>query len=670
MKKFLFLTICIILIFAGCGLNNSHLIDKNLSKDRTIVLNFNSSYLSTKLIGPNIDMTPATYDIKGTGPNSASFEELGITSTTITIPDLIIGYWVITVDAKNASGIIIGTGQEIVNVSSQDIIIVTVNITPLSGTGTLSLSVDWTEATQFTGDAEVIGTVEYKTQTGYDIPEAITFSQTGESAACSTMLQSGYYRLSLEVKQTGIDSAYFIESVRIVYDVTTSASIFIKDSPQVGEVDIIIEVDMQNPIDITFNGLQNPLAVGTDMTVIASTNPLAESYQWYLDGLELSGKTNSSITIGNELEQGTYELTLIVALGVILSSESLTFKVTKLFPPVIVEGRELLVDFDRRGEYEPYLIKGIGYQPAPIGSYPQIIDNPAILERDFSLLKEMHCNTIRTWGEVNQTLLDYAQAYGIKVIAGFKPYTDDVEFSNPVNRQSIINQFKTYVTSYKDHPAVLFWAIGNEDNFHYNGNDITDWYTLVNEMAKEAHDIEGDEYHPVAIVNGHIFNVGDASKKADDESMIHLDIWGMNVYIGYSYVNSPFEGRNFFEMYAELSEKPLWIGEYGIDAWDNINGREYQDVQAEWVGNNWDEIEESNICIGSALMAYSDEWWKDGNPNDHDYGGYSTAEWGDLQPDDFANEEWWGIVAIEETSGIDKITPREVYYNLQARWAE
>ena len=38
-------------------------------------------------------------------------------------------------------------------------------------------------------------------------------------------------------------------------------------------------------------------------------------------------------------------------------------------------------------------------------------------------------------------------------------------------------------------------------------------------------------------------------------------------------------------------------------------------------------------------MAYSDEWWKAGNPDTHDPGGYHT----DAHPDGYSNEEWWGI---------------------------
>jgi hypothetical protein len=60
-------------------------------------------------------------------------------------------------------------------------------------------------------------------------------------------------------------------------------------------------------------------------------------------------------------------------------------------------------------------------------------------------------------------------------------------------------------------------------------------------------------------------------------------------------------------------------------------------------------------------MAYSDEWWKAGAPLTQDDGGYAT----DNHPDGFSNEEWWGMVAVEDNgSAPDIVHPRLAYYAL------
>ena len=67
-------------------------------------------------------------------------------------------------------------------------------------------------------------------------------------------------------------------------------------------------------------------------------------------------------------------------------------------------------------------------------------------------------------------------------------------------------------------------------------------------------------------------------------------------------------------------------------------------------------------------MEYSDEWWKAaGSPYFHGIGGYPT----DTQPDGYANEEWWGVMAIQDNgSSPDIMIPRQVYYALASEFEE
>jgi len=268
----------------------------------------------------------------------------------------------------------------------------------------------------------------------------------------------------------------------------------------------------------------------------------------------------------------------------------------------------------------------------------------------------MGSNTIRTWGKVNTNLLNYANQYNTKVVAGF--WVDyNANLWNPTTRNNILNEFRDYVGQYKDHPALLTWGLGNEQNY-FNGNNSA-WYSLTNEMAKAAYEIEGPGYHPVSIINGEINNIGDPTPgtETDDASLDYIDMWASNVYRGYNF-------GNFFQVYAGKSQKPLLISEYGIDAWDNANGKEYPDVQADWNKHQWEQIAAaSNISPGGTIMAYSDEWWKAGNAWSQDYGGYIIP---DAHPDGYSNEEWWGLVKIKYNGlgQIDTVIPRETFYTL------
>jgi len=532
---------------------------------------------------------------------------------------------------------------------------------------------------------------------------------------------------------------------------------------------------------------------------------------------------------------------------------SLSFALTPSNPYVKVQGRQLVTDFTGNGNYQPYLIRGVGYSPTPIGRYSSdwgyyisqadpnpnklpnnFLSDPAILNRDFSLLKQMNANTVRIWsgsdnlecgvsavtfenafptqaptygdnifswlqqnndldmnglvianlssaavlnamqaqfidpGEygiilgilqkaqnadnpssscgrlptmITSTTLTSANQYNLKVIAGFyvgafgylncsstpctynlNTYNADssdpgldapFDITNAYIRNDLLTRFKNYVTSFKNRPEILFWVIGNENDLSLdpgNPTQIKAWYSLANQMAQAAHQIEGANYHPVAIDNGFsgvLQYIGDPNAGADDNSLSSVDIWGINAYPGQSF-------KDFFVKYKSLSAKPLWISEYGIDAWqscdttnsaqcdpNNPAGTQDQVDQAAWDGALWDEIAgNGDIAIGASVMEYSDEWWKpydwicsnlpyiDETPypadpgmadiychwNHLNFGFGPGSSWGSFYastPDHYFNEEWWGLMstsnAAPETQ-IDTMTPRAAYSALQGKF--
>ena len=226
------------------------------------------------------------------------------------------------------------------------------------------------------------------------------------------------------------------------------------------------------------------------------------------------------------------------------------------------------------------------------------------------------------------------------------------------------------MAAHKHHPAVLMWAIANEGNASWNyGSKLSDFLSLVNEMAREAHLEEGFNFHPVTVPladTDFLQTVG-----AFDPLMPHLDLWSVNVYRGASF-------GNLFEEYRKASAKPLAILEYGIDAYDDNAQAEYEAAgspyQALYAQALWKEIAaNSAVCVGGTVMNYSDEWWKGkygrtdaGHPGCPDHGpafhsacGYATG----AHPDGYCNEEWWGVMrTLKSASGPDQVQPRAVYH--------
>jgi hypothetical protein len=356
---------------------------------------------------------------------------------------------------------------------------------------------------------------------------------------------------------------------------------------------------------------------------------------------------------------------------------------TALTTTLTISGRQILVDG------APFTIKGVGYAPVPICIDPTTTppygnyftsDYSYIYNRDLPLLRQMGANTCRLWGWNNQSdhtdFLDKAYNDGVNpiyVIVTFwmEPWYYDI--TDPDVREAVKCAFRQMVAAHKNHPAVLMWSIGNELNAPWMyGNQLNILFNLIDEMAQEAHEEEGQNAHPVTTPLADIDLINTIATY--NSLMAHLDVWSVQIYRGSSF-------GSLFTDYAVVSERPLAILEYGIDAYDNRYADEYENIgtpyQATYAEALWNEIEaNSDVCCGGSIMAYSDEWWKgkygqsgpgcpDYDPCFHSICGYPTAS----HPDGFSNEEWWGIMrTLDNGSNPDIMQPRTVYYILQSLW--
>ena len=293
-------------------------------------------------------------------------------------------------------------------------------------------------------------------------------------------------------------------------------------------------------------------------------------------------------------------------------------------PTVSVVGRNVLVDDSI------YLIKGICYHPVPKGSNQRSFET---LTQDLELMKEAGVNTIRIYSPVDdETVLDKIHEAGIKIIVGFG-YNQDAYFD------ILSGSFVDYINKYKSHPVILFWELGNEYNYHpeWFDGDLTNWYTSLNNAAKKVHKI--DPNHPVATAHGELPDSLARSICKD------IDIWGMNVYRW----DNP---KDIFLEWKAVSTKPMYLSEAGADSYMTIskNGYEQGENQLAQADATRKILESTfnnqEICAGVALFAFVDEFWKAGNPDTQDPGGWAPNSSG-VPYDGAPNEEYWGIVDIE-----------------------
>ena len=273
--------------------------------------------------------------------------------------------------------------------------------------------------------------------------------------------------------------------------------------------------------------------------------------------------------------------------------------------------------------------KAICYHPVPAGD---TLVSWETLDGDLALMKEAGITTIRVYVPIaDEAILDKIAAADMRVITGFG-YNQDSVFD------ILSGSFIDYVTQFKEHPAIFLWELGNEYNYHpeWFGDDLNNWYDALEQAVDAIHAI--DTLHPVTTAHGEIPDSLALYKGRN------LDMWGFNVY------RWDVQG-SFFADWAKSSDKPFYFSEVGSDSYmtaatDSFAQGENQKAQAAAVANILDEIlAHENEFKGISLFSFTDGWWKAGNPNTQDIGGWAPNSSG-VPYDGSPNEEYWGIVDI------------------------
>lgn len=347
-----------------------------------------------------------------------------------------------------------------------------------------------------------------------------------------------------------------------------------------------------------------------------------------------------------------------------------------------VAGTELYVDG------KPFLIRGVCYSPVPIGGTVDVDyfteEYAPIFKRDLPLLKAMGANTIRVYhaqpGYDHSAFLREAEANGLKVVLTF--FLGNA-FDNPVaseaDRARIYELFASEVRRHRQFPAVLAWIFGNELNGKWNSfleqlNTATgetpcgwddrfleDGGCIDNFMPAPQ---PGDRcYEPTFCVYSRLFSfIDNAAKAAKAEANVlvtsafadldhfedkikragsfasNLDFWSSQVYRGPSF-------GSYFAQMNGVTDKPVLITEYGVDAYHDVCGLDLQSPCYNVIGDDTGSFEDGatqasyavNLtlelqalsslggecsangvdpamrrcqAIGGFIMAWVDEFWK------------------------------------------------------------
>ena len=156
---------------------------------------------------------------------------------------------------------------------------------------------------------------------------------------------------------------------------------------------------------------------------------------------------------------------------------------------------------------EPYYIRGVG--------------GNTFLDRAVAA----GANSIRTWGAGEAIgVLDAAHEKGLTVVFGLWAGQERQGFDYSDGRavKAQLERFREVVRTYKDHPAILMWGLGNENDLFYTDLRVWDALGDIAEMIQEE-----DPHHPVMHVTAGL-DVAEVQLIQDRAPAI--DVYGVNTY--------------------------------------------------------------------------------------------------------------------------------------------
>jgi len=353
----------------------------------------------------------------------------------------------------------------------------------------------------------------------------------------------------------------------------------------------------------------------------------------------------------------------------------------------------------------PFLIKGVTYNPAPVGKgydYDLFSDSNKPWLVDGKLMKEMGVNCVRVYSsgkdleKLREFVKDMYNKFGIYTIVGdwLGLWESCPNYADAKFREKINNKVLKIVEALKDEKGILMWVLGNENNYTCTGN-IAFWtteeiekiqdpaekiykraeiyYSFVDEIARQIKEI--DTKHLVALGNGEATLLDVASRVVQN-----IDALAIIVYRGKRF-------GNFFENVRNIFDKPIFISEFGADSYDAYKNKEDQDAQAQFIISQWKDLFKNTVfegnkkgnSLGGVVFEWTDEWWKHNEGYSPDWAVHNKeAGWSngsyyfDIRaPNNLnMNEEWFGIVAISEDkeNNINKRLPKKAYSSLKEVW--
>ncbi|ETN15866.1 hypothetical protein PPTG_06144 [Phytophthora nicotianae INRA-310] len=319
-------------------------------------------------------------------------------------------------------------------------------------------------------------------------------------------------------------------------------------------------------------------------------------------------------------------------------------------------GRKLLKDGHN------FFVRGVNYAPTPIGKPGRLdmLGEPTIFLRDLQNLRLMNANAVKTYDFYSyvdhQAYLDAAYNNNMDPVYTIFSIWIDQSMMQPdlpessSEFQHLVQEYYLMAKQTGNHPGVMGYSIGGEMNSVTVIQDESFWskfHALTNAVRRGLKENNNAQ----KIITTTFVDDGGETFRAGEKHNADVDMWGSNVY------QTDYPGSVIPKFQAVPGGKPLLVSEYGYPyASDKGIGNTLQlnyvadllTQQTLALQNNFQQTDGVNeqVIVGGFVFEYSDEWWKAGNPDEHNLGIVKNGQF----PLGYLSEEFFGLYSASRAT--------------------
>ena len=241
-----------------------------------------------------------------------------------------------------------------------------------------------------------------------------------------------------------------------------------------------------------------------------------------------------------------------------------------------------------------FWVKGVTYGPFEPRDDGAHLPGAHQLEVDLRQIAGLGANTVRVYHVPPRSFLDAAHAFQLKVLVDVPWSKHRCFLDSREDREGGRRAVREAARAAKGHPALLALSVVNEIP-----PDVVRW------LGREA-------------VEGFIDELVDVARQEDPEALVTFSSFPSTEYlharsVDFHMMNVYLHKREKFRAYLQrlqnlADEKPLVLGEYGIDSLRNG-----EDEQAALLGMHLEEVFGTGLA-GTCCFSYTDEWFTGGHP--------------------------------------------------------